>query len=199
MIYCPKCGKELPDDAAFCDRCGHKMSESVSHTPSRPFEGRWERRWERRMDRFERMERLDRGPDYLDGVGFGVFIIAIAWVYLQYPWVWDEIMAWLRTWTTGPMMLPLILAHPIFIFFVVMSAWGIIEGGLRMASGRVIRGLGNIVSALGSFAIAYMIQLFGQGSMSGSALLPGFIIIIGSSILLSAIVNFFAWSSTRRD
>jgi hypothetical protein len=97
------------------------------------------------------------------------------------------------------MMLPLILAHPIFIFFVVMSAWGIIEGGLRMASGRVIRGLGNIVSALGSFAIAYMIQLFGQGSMSGSALLPGFIIIIGSSILLSAIVNFFAWSSTRRD
>jgi hypothetical protein len=199
MIYCPKCGKELPDNAIFCDRCGQKMSEPVSPTPPPPFEGRWERRWERRMDRFERKERLDRGPDYLDGVGFGVFLIAIAWVYLQYPWVWDEIMAWLRTWATGPIMLPMILAQPIFLFFVVMGAWGILEGGLRMASGRVMRGLGNIVSALGSFAIAYMIQLYGQGSIIGSALLPGFIIIIGASILLSAILNSFAWSSTRRD
>jgi hypothetical protein len=194
MIYCPKCGKELPDDAAFCDRCGHKMGEPVPPTP--PFEGRWERRWERRMDR---MERLDRGPDYLNGVGFGVFLIAIAWVYLQYPWVWDEIVAWFRTWTEGPTMLPLILAQPIFLFFVIMGAWGILEGGLRMASGRVMRGIGNIISALGNFAIAYMVLLYGQGSISGSALLPGFIIIIGASIVLNAIVNSFAWSSTRRD
>jgi hypothetical protein len=194
MIYCPKCGKELPDDAAFCDRCGHKMGEPVPPTP--PFEGRWERRWERRMDR---IERLDRGPDYLGGVGFGVFLIAIAWVYLQYPWVWDEIVAWFRTWTAGPTMLPLILAQPIFLFFVIMGAWGILEGGLRMASGRVMRGIGNIVSALGNFAIAYMVQLYGQGSISGSALLPGFIIIIGASIVLNAIVNSFAWYSTRRD
>ena len=194
MIYCPKCGKELPDDATFCDRCGHKMGEPVPPTP--PFEGRWERRWERRMDR---MERLDRGPDYLNGVGFGVFLIAIAWVYLQYPWVWDEIVAWFRTWTEGPTMLPLILAQPIFLFFVIMGAWGILEGGLRMASGRVMRGIGNIISALGNFAIAYMVLLYGQGSISGSALLPGFIIIIGASIVLNAIVNSFAWSSTRRD
>jgi hypothetical protein len=96
-------------------------------------------------------------------------------------------------------MLPLILAQPIFLFFVIMGAWGILEGGLRMASGRVMRGIGNIVSALGNFAIAYMVQLYGQGSISGSALVPGFIIIIGASIVLNAIVNSFAWSSTRRD
>ena len=147
----------------------------------------------------DRIERIDRGPDYLDGVGFGVFLIAIAWVYLQYPWVGNEIIAWFRTWTTGPTILPLILSQPIFLFFVIMGAWGILEGALRMASGRVMRGIGNIVGALGSFAIAYMIQLYGQGSISGSALLPGFIIIIGASIVLSAIVNSFAWSSTRRD
>jgi hypothetical protein len=151
------------------------------------------------MERLGRLERWDRGPDYLDGVGFGVFLIVVAWVYLQYPWVWDAIVAWFRTWTNGPTMLPLILSQPIFLFFAMMGVWGILEGGLRMVSGRVMRGLGNVVSALGSFALAYMIQLYGQGSLSGSALLPGFIIIIGASIVLSAIVNSFAWSSARRD
>jgi hypothetical protein len=95
-------------------------------------------------------------------------------------------------------MLPLILTQPIFLFFMIMAVWGILEGGLRMVSGRIMKGLGNVVGALGSFAIAYMIQLYGQGSLSGSALLPGFIIIIGASIVLSAIVNSFAWPSTRR-
>ncbi len=197
MIYCPQCGKELPDDAAFCDRCGHKMGEPVPPVP--PFGGRWEHRFERRMERLERFDRWDRGPDYLDGVGFGVFLIAIAWVYLQYPWVWDELLTWFRGWVNGPTILPVILTQPIFLFFVIMGAWGILEGGLRMASGRVMRGLGNVVGALGSFAIAYMIQLYGQSAISGDVLLPGFIIIIGASIVLSAIVNSFAWSSTRRD
>jgi hypothetical protein len=194
MIYCPQCGKELPDDAAFCDRCGHKMSEPVS-----PFEGRWAHRTERHMRHIERLERLDRGPDYLDGVGFGVFLVAIAWVYLQYPWVWDEITAWFRDWVNGPTMLPLILTGPIFLFFMIMGTWGILEGALRMVAGRVTRGIGNIVGAMGSFAIAYMIQLYGQSIISGSTLLPGFIIIIGAMIVLTAVVNSFAWSSTRRD
>jgi hypothetical protein len=197
MIYCPQCGKELPDDAAFCDRCGHKMGEPVPPVP--PFGGRWEHRFERRMERLKRLDRWDRGPDYLDGVGFGVFLIAIAWVYLQYPWVWGEIVAWFRGWVNGPTILPVMLAEPLFLFFVIMGTWGILEGGLRMASGRAMRGVGNVVGALGSFAIAYMIQLYGQGAIGGDFLLPGFIIIIGASIVLSAIVNSFAWSSTRRD
>jgi hypothetical protein len=44
-----------------------------------------------------------------------------------------------------------------------------------------------------------MIRLYGQGNISGSDLLPGFIIIIGASIVLSAIVNSFVWPTTRRD
>lgn len=193
MVYCPKCGKELPADAAFCDKCGQKMDEPVS-----PFEGRWSRRFERRMKR--RFERFDRGPDYLDGVGFGVFLIAVAWVYLQFPWVWEEVTAWFRSWVNGPTMLPVILAEPIVLFFLVMGGWGLIEGALRVVSGRVMRGVGNVVGALGSLAIAYMVRLYGQGAISGADILPFFIMIIGASVVLSAVVGSIAWSSSpRRD
>jgi hypothetical protein len=190
MIYCPQCGKELQDDAAFCDRCGHKMGEPVS-----PADGRW-RGW--RADRIERrVERATR-TDYLDGVGFGVFIIAVAWVYLQYPWVGTELVAWFQTWVNGPTYLPVILVEPIFLFFIIMGVWGIAEGGLRMISGRISRGLGNVVSGLGNLAIAYLIRSYGQGLIGASGLLPGFVIIIGASIVLSAILSSFAWSP-RRD
>lgn len=193
MVYCPKCGKELPADAAFCDKCGQKMDEPVS-----PFEGRWSRRFERRMKR--RFERFDRGPDYLDSVGFGVFLIAVAWVYLQFPWVWEEVTAWFRSWVNGPTMLPVILAEPIVLFFLVMGGWGLIEGALRVVSGRVMRGVGNVVGALGSLAIAYMVRLYGQGAISGADILPFFIMIIGASVVLSAVVGSIAWSSSpRRD
>ena len=189
--YCPKCGKELPVDAVFCDRCGQKMDESAS-----PFAGRWKHKYKRRSEQFEIS---DRGSDYLDGVGFGVFLIAIAWVYLQYPWVWSEIVVWFRGWVNGPTVLPLILTEPIFLFFVIMSTWGLVEGALRMVSGRVAKGLGNIVGAIGGFAVAYLVRLFGQGAISAAKLLPSFVIIIGASIVLSALVSSFVWSSTRRD
>ncbi len=191
MVYCPKCGKELPVDAVFCDRCGQKMDEPVS-----PFEERWKHKAEWRL---ERCERSERGSDYLDGVGFGVFLIVIAWVYLEYTWVWEEVVVWFRSWVNGPTMLPLILTEPIFLFFVIMSVWGLVEGALRMVSGRLAKGLGNVISAVGGFAVAYLIRLYGQGAISGASLLPSFIIIIGASIVLSAIVSSFLWSSPRRD
>ena len=191
MIYCPVCGKELPDDAVFCDRCGHKMSEPVS-----PLEGQWSGRHAQRVK--SRMEGASRSTDYLDGVGFGVFLIAVAWVYLQYPLVAQEIVAWFQTWVNGPTILPVILVDPIILFFLIMGIWGLVEGGLRMFSGRVTKGLGNVVGALGSFAIVYLIRSYGQGLIDGSSLLPGFVIIIGASIVLSAIVSSFTWSP-RRD
>jgi hypothetical protein len=95
-------------------------------------------------------------------------------------------------------MLPLILTEPIFLFFVIMSAWGLVEGALRMVSGHIVKGIGNVVGAIGGFAVAYLIRLFGQGAISGANLFPSFVIIIGASIVLSAIVSSFVWSS-RRD
>jgi hypothetical protein len=188
--YCPKCGKGLPDDAAFCDRCGQKIGVPVA--PSN--------RWEVRKDRMERRwERWgNRGPDYLNGVGFGVFLIAVAWVYLQYPWVWGATMSWLRSWVNGPTTLPLLLAGPIALFLTVMGGWGLVEGALRMVSGRISRGVVNIIGGIGGLAIAYMMQLYGQGSISSRDLLPYFIIIFGATVILSAVVGIFTWES-RRD
>jgi hypothetical protein len=190
MIYCAKCGKGLPDDATFCDKCGQKVNEPVS--PSE----RWERRWERRMD--GRFNISDYRKDYLDGVGFGVFLIAIAVLILQYPWFWTEVTAWFSSWTHGPNMIPVILAEPVALFFTVMGGWGLVEGALRIISGRTMKGLMNVVSGLTGLAFAYMVRLYGQGALASSDILPFFIIIVGASIVLSAVLGSLAWSS-RRD
>src|SRR5579885_2175605 len=39
-IYCPKCGKELPDDAQFCMKCGKSLQEPPKST-TQP-EHQWE-------------------------------------------------------------------------------------------------------------------------------------------------------------
>lgn len=144
-----------------------------------------------------RFQRFDRN-DYLDGVGFGVFLIVVAWIYLQYPWVWGELTAWFRSWVNGPNTLPLILAEPFALFFTIMGGWGIVEGALRMVSGRFTKGLGNIVGGAGGLVIAYMIRLYGQGAIRSGDLLPYFIMIMGATIILSTIIGVIALQP-RRD
>jgi len=190
MVYCAKCGKDLPDDATFCDKCGQRIDEPVA--PSE----RWERRWERRMDMH--FERFDHGTDYLDGVGFGVFLIALAWLFLQYPWFWTEVTAWFHGWSNGPTMIPIILTEPVALFFTVMGGWSLVEGAIRIVSGRTMKGLMNVVGGLTGLAFAYMVRLYGQGAIAGSDILPYFIMIVGASVVLSAVLGSMAWSS-RRD
>jgi len=36
MVFCPKCGKENPDDAEFCNHCGYKLSEIPKPSQSQP-------------------------------------------------------------------------------------------------------------------------------------------------------------------
>jgi uncharacterized membrane protein YvbJ len=41
-MFCPKCGKELPDDSAFCLKCGHALSGTNGPKSSGSAQGlRW--------------------------------------------------------------------------------------------------------------------------------------------------------------
>lgn len=33
-MFCPKCGKELPDDSVFCNACGHQLNETTKSEPA---------------------------------------------------------------------------------------------------------------------------------------------------------------------
>ena len=178
LVYCPKCGKELTEKATFCDRCGQRLGESRS-TPF--FEDRISKRIEKTLDR--------HGPDYLDGIGFGVFLIAAAWTFLQFPLVFDDLLFWMRTWRNGLTMLPMVLIEPLVLFFIIMGSWGIIEGAIRITSGRIAKGIGNIVSGLGSLALAYLFRSYGNGIIAETAIIPSLVIIIGASVVLSSIFN----------
>ena len=182
MVVCPKCGEKLADDAVYCSNCGQKIEGPVTPSPIP--------RVRVEVDR----ELRRRGPDYLDGVGFGVFLIAVAYMYLQFPWVFDEIIRWLRTWSrAGPTMLPVILVDPVALFFIIMGGWGIVEGALRIIAGRIKKGVGNIVGGIFGLSIAYVLYLYQDGSIQSSAILPILIILLGASIAVSALAEIPRW------
>jgi predicted amidophosphoribosyltransferase len=38
MVYCPKCGEELPEEAAFCPKCGRRTGEPLEEGVSLPMD-----------------------------------------------------------------------------------------------------------------------------------------------------------------
>ena len=172
MVYCPKCGKELSSDIKYCDRCGHKISE--------PFN---------RVD--INIIREYAKNDWLDGVGFGIFILVVASVFLRYSWFLEEFSLWLKTWEfTGPTMVPPILIPPIFYFFILMGAWGILEGIIRIfLNGRLSKGLRDMIGGGFSLGIALILRTYAIGRLSASNILPAFLIVFALIIVVSGIVS----------
>jgi len=172
LVYCPKCGKEQPPDTQYCDRCGQKINEPVNRV---------------RIDLFRDYSKTE----WLDGVGFGVFLIVVASVLLRYSWFFDEFSSWLKTWQyTGPTMIPPNLIPPIFYFFVLMGAWGILEGLIRISLGaKLSRGLRNMVGGGFSIGVAFILRTYSLGRLSHSNIFPAFIILFALMIIISGIVT----------
>jgi len=81
-MYCPKCGKENPEDASFCMHCGTDLSEyrveispKVEVSPkisvSAKAEGGLSLKWKKELDGFAEVEGYGRLPFYRDFVKLG--------------------------------------------------------------------------------------------------------------------------------
>jgi len=174
MVYCPKCGKELPGNVVYCDGCGQKISGPTT-SPAREAGGRWSR----------------REPDYMGGVSFGVFLIVVAWVFLQYPAIWQWFIDWLKEWeSSGPTALPLVLVEPVSLFFLAFGGWEIISGFIRWGTGgRLSAAVSDVVGGFFGVALGYAFREYGAGVIAWGSMLPIFIILVGGSILLSTLFS----------
>lgn len=180
MVYCPRCGKELPEGAVYCDGCGQKLS-SPTTGPAREARGEWRR----------------REPDYMGGVGFGVFLIIVAWVFLQYPVIGQWFIDWFKEWeSSGPTALPVVLVEPVSLFFLAFGEWEILSGFIRWGVGnRLSAVVSDITGGLFGVALGYAFREYGADVIAWGSMLPIFIILVGGSILLSA---FFSLATRDR-
>ena len=172
MKHCPRCGKELPDEAEYCTRCGEHVGLLGS----------------------ERRHRY-ASTSWLDGVGFGVFLIAAAWVIIQFPFFWGDLVAWAQTFSSGITMPPAVLVEPLAVFFTIEGWWGIGQGVIRgVSGGSPSQAVSDIVGGCLWLAFVYVLRGYAAGIISPSFIVPFFIIGIGVSVLVSGLVSGFAFS-----
>ena len=169
MVYRMKCGEGLPLDAAYCRKCGEKVIYEPKLDPgfNRNFRTAW-----------------------IDNLGFGVFLLVVAWMVLEYPFFWGEFISWLKSVSGEITMIPISIVEPAAVFLTIMGAWGIANGVIRGFIGdRYQRAVNNNVSGCFNFALVYFLLRYASGTLASSFIIPTFVIFIGLSIIASGLVN----------
>ena len=129
--------------------------------------------------------------DPLEGVGFGVFLITVAVIALSFPGIHLEAIDWLSSWVdTGPTSIPANLMLPLIWFLAAMGVWELLAAVIKLVSGF---GAGHIVGevsgAMFTLGVAYLLREYMLGTIAWKVLLSGSIILLGTSILLTAASN----------
>lgn len=116
MPYCPKCGREVSEDAHFCPNCGAALKKGVKE-PSRSETGfgllasdwRVQSHWLRRFIAY-----------IFDSLLVGIFT-AILLVILTFPLVFTGFLNWLGYWNRL-LGLPSILGLIYLLYFTLMES-----------------------------------------------------------------------------
>ena len=134
--------------------------------------------------------------DILDGVGFGVFLLVVATVALNYPGVHRVLFSWVRGWgVSGFTPVPGELLPPLYWFFTSMGTWSMISAVIRYFSGwNSWRATQDLVGGVFNYYMVYLIQRYGTTAFTWGTLFPAFLVFVGAQIVLSV----FVYPSTRR-
>jgi len=186
-MYCHKCGKELPQDAAYCANCGARVG---GYTPAEYWWGRWDRDRDRERHRHD-WEPADAAWGALRAVGF---LVVIGLTIARFPDVFVLILRYLESWGTYgyPVLPPSALGQVIVFFLTAGGVWGLVSSGLRLAfSGRLRRPLRDIVGDVFSLYVAYAFAQFYARTIRGAGLVLAFFIGLAAVVLVNALITHF--------
>jgi zinc-ribbon domain len=185
-MYCHKCGKEIPEDSAYCPSCGTKVG---GYSPADYW---WERRrWQRERRPRHEWDPMDTALAAVRGVGF---LVILGLTVVQYPDVFVLMFRYLESWGTYgyPVLPPHALGQVIIFLFTAGGAWGLVSSGLRLGFSHRLRGpMRDIVSAVFSLYIAYVFTLFYAGTIRGSVLVLDFFVGLAAVVVVSALITGF--------
>lgn len=131
------------------------------------------------------------GVDPLDSAGFGVFLIVVATVALNYPGIGAVLADWVRSWSaSGLSWPPSELAPAAYWFFMAMGSWSIISAAIRYTMAwNPHKAPQDIVGGVFNFLIAYLVKAYGFSFFTWRSVIPLFIVMIGAQLLVSGLIR----------
>ena len=167
MPFCPECGKEVSDDAIFCDYCGSRI---------------------RKRSSFRRMEE----HDYFGGVNAGVILIILAVFFIMHRGVFSDFIAWISGWgVSGPTMIPDSLIPPVIWFLSAVGGWSLIMAFIRIISGVNRRNaISDAFGAAFMLAASYLFQRYNSNLIPLKILLPSLVVTLGATIFLGSALYY---------
>ena len=98
MVYCSKCGAQVPDDAGFCPKCGAPVGTGTGNTTG-TYMDKDARRQARREARAERMGWY-WSPEYrlMRTILAGLFIVLLGGLLMMAAWEVTPLVTWTNFW-----------------------------------------------------------------------------------------------------
>jgi len=129
--------------------------------------------------------------DPLDSAGFGVFLIVVATVALNFQGLGAVLLEWIRSWgVSGLSWPPAELAPAAYWFFVAMGSWSIIAALIRYLTGwSPHKAPQDIVGGVFNFVLAYIIQFYGFDFFTWRFIIPLFIVMVGAQMFLGGLLR----------
>jgi len=182
MKYCNNCGKEIPQDSAYCPECGCSIANSASDRTW------WNSSWNSDRNQYRREN------DWWGLVTALGFFVVIGLTIAAYPDVFSRVVKYLESFATyGHPVLPSYNLGQVLIYLFNLSGiWGIIAAALRFVlTGSASRAARDGVGAIFSLYTASILTRFYGGFFNGWGLVGMCIVGLIILIIAEALITFF--------
>ncbi|MGA1974959.1 MAG: zinc ribbon domain-containing protein [Conexivisphaerales archaeon] len=209
MPYCSRCGKLNDDDSKFCVYCGTPTSPASASAggfgervggDAQDFARSMKEEAERVAEKVRREAEwrtgrappeVNRNEALLGAISAGAVLIIFAGTVLSYPNSLTALIDYIRRMAElgGFIRPPRLLLDAASFFFVAIGLWALGLAVLRLVLQRSMRkSLGDIVGALFSFYLAYVIASYAAVRIGGVAASAFVVIGLGMVIIADGLI-----------
>ncbi|MGQ9680309.1 MAG: hypothetical protein ACUVV4_06035 [Candidatus Bathyarchaeia archaeon] len=130
--------------------------------------------------------------DPLDLLGFGVFIVTVSLIIMNFPNLFSELFSWLRRLEFGKVIIiPNSLLWPLIWMLIGGGLWNLVSCGIRLLT-NINRRKSVSDGSRGLFLIiaSFFFREYSYGLMPFTTLVSSLLISLGILIVLASLVSY---------
>jgi len=132
----------------------------------------------------------DRDPINL--LSFGVFIVLVSFIIINFPNVFNDLFLWLRGLEFGKIMIiPNSLIRPLIWLLIGTGVWNLLSCCLRILTNiNKRKSISDGFKGLFFLVASFFFENYSHNLISFTSLLSGLLISLGTLIVLSSILSY---------